>query len=138
MNARFYVIVASCAVALPAVAESGFTPGTGESSGSYHAMPSTITVEQVRAELAQWNRNPVSADGFRQIHGDLGWIYVGTGPSARTRAQVQQEVAEIRRNPITPEGWTFLSGEAGWVYVGTARSRVGPKTPVTLGQGSTP
>lgn len=137
MNARLFVVVASCAVALPAVAGSGFTPGKGESSGSYHWMPSTVTVEQVRAELAAWKRNPVTVDGLRQVNGDPGWVYVGTGTTGVTRAQVQQELAEFRRNPVTPDGLTFVGGEAGWVEAGIAQQAgaVARSTaPVTVGQ----
>jgi hypothetical protein len=141
MNARLFVVVASCAVALPAVAGSGFTPGKGESSGSYHWMPSTRTVEQVSAELAAWRRNPVTADGLRQVNGDPGWVYIGTGATGMTRSQVQQELAEFRRNPVTADGLTFMAGEAGWVEAGIAqqagaiaRSAVRSTAPMTIGQ----
>lgn len=137
MNARLFAVVASCAVALPAVAGSGFTPGKGESSGSYHWMPSTVTVEQVRAELAAWKRNPVTADGLRQVNGDPGWVYVGTSATGMTRTQVRQELAEFRRNPVTADGLTFMAGEAGWVEAGIAQptGAIARSTaPVTIGQ----
>lgn len=141
MNARLFTVMVSSAMALPAIADSGFTPGKGESSGSYHLMPSTRSVEQTKAELAAWQRNPVSADGFRQIRGDPGWIYVGTGRSERTRAQVQQEVAEFQRDKVTSDGWTMVTGEIGWAQAGphlganaVANSRGARTAPVALGQ----
>lgn len=141
MNTRLIMVLGTCAVALPAAATSGFTPGTGESSGSYHPMPSTRTVEQTKSELAAWQRVPVSADGFRQINGDPGWIYVGTGRSDRTRAQVLQELADFRRDKVTADGWAFFDGERGWTFVGPrqqtgqgASSRASTGDSVTLGQ----
>ena len=94
-------------------------------------------VEQVRAELAAWKRNPVTADGLRQVNGDPGWVYVGTGATGKTRALVQQELAEFRRNPVTADGLTFMAGEAGYIEAGIAQ-RTGAiarsTTPVTIGQ----
>lgn len=143
MKARLLVVMASSAMVLPAVADSGFTPGKGESSGGYHAMPSIRTAEQVRAELEAWKRNPVTPDGLQQINGDIGWVYVGTGASGKTRAQVRQELAEFRRNPVTADGWMFTGGERGWVFVGadrrdgaTASSADTTATPVAAGQRS--
>ena len=138
MNARLLLVMASCAVALPAVADSGFTSARGEWGGTFDPIPSSRTVEQASADLAAWQRNPVTADGLRQVNGDPGWVYVGTGTNERTRAQVRQELADIRRNPVTADGFTFLSGEAGWVYVGqqssaSARSAATPTMPATLG-----
>jgi hypothetical protein len=123
MNARLLFVVVAGAVALPALANSGFTPGSGESSGSYHAMPSSRTVEQVRTDLEAWKRNPVTADGLRQINGDPGWVYVGTSVSGKTRAAVRQELAEYRRNPVTSDGMVFVGGEMGWARVGDPSSR---------------
>jgi hypothetical protein len=123
MNARLLFVVVAGAVALPALANSGFTPGSGESSGSYHAMPSSRTVEQVRAELDAWKRNPVTPDGLLQINGDPGWVYVGTGASGMTRAAVQQELAEFRRNPVATDGVVFVGGEIGWASASDPSSR---------------
>ncbi|MCW5659966.1 MAG: hypothetical protein KIT60_19880 [Burkholderiaceae bacterium] len=123
MNARLLFVVVAGAVAPVALANSGFTPGSGESSGSYHWMPSTVTVEQVRAELATWKRNPVTADGLRQINGDPGWVYVGTGASSMTRAAVRQELAEFRRNPVASDGAVWVGGDVGWASTSDPSSR---------------
>jgi hypothetical protein len=123
MNARLLFVVVAGAVALPALANSGFTPGSGESSGSYHAMPSSRTAEQVRAELEAWKRNPVTPDGLRQINGEPGWVYVGTGASGMSRAEVRQELAEFRRNPVAADGAVFVGGDIGWVSAGDPSSR---------------
>lgn len=32
--------------------------------------------EQVLSELREWQRNPVSADGMRDMGGELGWVEV--------------------------------------------------------------
>lgn len=127
MKTRLSILLSSCAVALPAFATSGFTPGTGESSGSYHAMPSTKTRAQVQAELAEWRRNPVTADGWRQVDGDAGWLFVGRSGAGASRAQVLRELAEFRSNPVSPDGWEFVAGDAGWIYTGKAsRTNLSP------------
>ncbi len=116
MKTRSSILLSSCAVALPAFATSGFTPGSGEESGSYHAMPSTQTRVQVLAELADWRRNPVTSDGWRQVEGDGGWLYVGRSGAGASRAQVLRELADFRRNPVQADGWAFVGGEMGWTY----------------------
>lgn len=121
MKTRLSILLSSCAVALPVFATSGFTPGTDESSGSYHAMSSTKTRAQVLAELAEWRRNPVTADGWQQIDGDVGWLYVGRSGAGASREQVSRELAESRSNPMSADGWEFVNGEAGWIYTGKAR-----------------
>jgi len=30
--------------------------------------------EQVLGELSAWQRNPVTADGVREVRGELGWV----------------------------------------------------------------
>ncbi len=120
MKTRLSILLSSCAVALPAFATSGFTPGNGESSGSYHFMPSTQARDQVLAEYAEWRRNPVTSDGWRQVHGDGGWLYVGRSGASASRAQVLREFAVFRSAPLSADGWEFVGGEMGWVYAGNA------------------
>ncbi len=123
MKAHLCTALLSGVLTLPAYATSGFTPATGESGGTWHAIPSTITREQVKAELAAWTRNPVTADGWRQFNSESRWEYVGSGSSAAatSRPQVMQELADFRRNPVSPDGWAFVDGEIGWVFVGTGK-----------------
>lgn len=147
MNARIVMAILTCAASLPALAATWYTPtngefmpGAGESSGPPQVAQSTRTVEQVRAELATWQRNPVTADGYIQVRGEIGWVYAGTVRSDRTRGQVLKELADFKRDGVTADGWTLMPGELGWTRVApglpaqaTATSRGSP-TAVTLGQ----
>ena len=131
VNIWHFSVLMSWFVALPALANSGFTPSAGESSGTWHFMPSTTTAEQVRADLAEWKRNPVTADGWRQIGGDAGWEYEGPRAGGKTRAQVARELADSRRNPVSLDGWVRVDGEAGWVFVGSGeRGKTSPRAGV--------
>lgn len=120
MKTRLSILLSSCAVALPAFATSGFTPGIGEDGGSYHAVPSTRTRAQVLAEFAEWRRSPVTSDGWQQVEGEAGWLYVGRSGAGTSRDQVLRELAEFRSNPLSADGWAFIGGEMGWTYVGIA------------------
>lgn len=79
MSVRKSFLLASLvsAIALPALATSGTTIVGGEGSVQFHAMPSTVTRAQVQKELAEWRKNPVTADGYRDVGGEKGWEYVG-------------------------------------------------------------
>ena len=121
MKSRVVLFAVVGLVSLPVLATSGFTPSSGESSGSFHAMPGAKTRAQVQQETAQWQRNPVTADGWREVGGDAGWVYAGPARSAKTRQQVMDELAQWQRNPVTADGWKEVGGDAGWRYVGNAR-----------------
>jgi hypothetical protein len=125
MKVRLSLIALLSALAVPAMASSGFTPGRGEASFKTHPMASTKTRDQVKRELEAWKRNPVSADGWREVGGEAGWIFEGSDGTAKSRSQVRQEVEQARRNPISPDGWMDMGGEAGWVYVGRSASQRG-------------
>lgn len=142
MNARIVMAILTCATSLPALAATWYTPtngefmpGAGESSGPPQVLQSTRTVEQVRAELAAWQRNPVTADGYIQVRGEIGWVYAGTGRSDRTRGQVLKELADFKA-----DGWTFMPGELGWTRLApglpaqATATWKGSPTAVTLGQ----
>ncbi len=79
MNRHIVTLTAATAVAaaLPAYATSGYTRQVGEAGGTTHAMPSSVSRSQVQAELDAWKRNPVTADGWREVGGEAGWVYVG-------------------------------------------------------------
>lgn len=38
---------------------------------------STVTRESVRQELRAFQRNPVTADGYRYVGGEIGYVFVG-------------------------------------------------------------
>lgn len=38
-----------------------------------------LSRDAVKAELRRWRANPVTADGYRQVAGDVGFVYSGTG-----------------------------------------------------------
>ena len=75
MSIRKSIIVASLAsaIALPVFATSGTTNVGGEAGVQFHAMPSTVTRAQVQKELAEWRKNPVTADGYRDVGGEAGF-----------------------------------------------------------------
>lgn len=106
--------------ALPAMATTGFTPAATEASGAAHAMPAQKSRADVIGELAAWKRNPVSADGWREVGGQEGWVFVGT-TSSRSRAEVQAEAAAARNQFVVVDGWLNVGGEVGAVYVGNSR-----------------
>ncbi len=74
MSIRKSIILASltAAIAIPAMATNGTTIVGGEGTVQFHAMPSTVTRAQVQKELAEWRKNPVSADGYREVGGEAG------------------------------------------------------------------
>jgi hypothetical protein len=99
MSIRSVLIsVALAAGVAPALANSGFTPTTGEVGFTTHAMPSTKTRAEVRKELEQ-----ARAEGslwYLQRNYSVPAITGGTG--VKTREQVRQELlntteAEKRR-----------------------------------------
>ena len=61
------------AVASPAFATNGTTSNNGELGATTHAMAGTVTREQVKHELAEWRKNPVSG-GWREVGGERGWV----------------------------------------------------------------
>lgn len=74
MSIRKSIILASLAgaIALPALATNGSTFVGGEAGFQFHAMPITVTRAQVQKELAEWRKNPVTADGYRDVGGEAG------------------------------------------------------------------
>jgi hypothetical protein len=118
MKYRFSLIALVSAVSLPALATSGITAVPGEAGFTTHAMPSAKSRADVIKELEAWKRNPVTANGWREVGGEAGWVFVGTNNPSKTRAAVIAETIEARRNPVTADGWLDVGGEAGAVYVG--------------------
>lgn len=116
-------LVLALAVALPQMAVAA-------SQGNDRAHDGPKTRAEVQQELREWQRNPVSHDGW-MMRGD-GMVYVGpsndlyssgsaqrTDPGEdgpKTRADVRQELLEWQRNPVTYDGW-LMQGD-GMVYVG--------------------
>lgn len=60
-----------------AFATSGTTAASGEQGFTSHALPSAKTREQVQKELAEWRKNPVTADGYREVGGEIGAVPEG-------------------------------------------------------------
>ncbi len=75
MSIRKSIILAALAgaIALPALATNGTTIIGGDANVQFHAMPSTVTRAQVQKELAEWRKNPVTADGYRDVGGEAGY-----------------------------------------------------------------
>lgn len=141
MKIRFSLIALVSAVSLPALATSGITPVQGEAGFTTHPMMSAKTRADVIKELEAWKRNPVAADGWREVGGEAGWEFVGTNSFARTRASVIAETMEARRNPVSADGWLYVGGEAGSVYVGmpgNTRTAVNPGRPSQAGAANVP
>jgi hypothetical protein len=118
MKFRLSLIALVSAVSLPALATSGITPVPGEAGFTTHAMPAMKSRAEVRKELDMWKRYPVTADGWREVGGEAGWVFVGTSGPGKTRAAVIAELIEAKRNPVSVDGWLDVGGEAGAVYVG--------------------
>lgn len=106
MNIRFALTALLATLSLPALATSGFTPGSGEAGGTTHAMPGSKTRAQVVQELSDWRRHPVTSDGWKEVGGEAGWVYVGTDRSARGlraaagTASASADVATPEASPI--------------------------------------
>lgn len=65
------------AIALPAFATNGTTFVGSEAGFQFHVIASTVTRAQVQKELAEWRKNPVTADGYRDVGGEAGWASIG-------------------------------------------------------------
>ncbi len=119
MSSRLVLGFVGVVVSFGVLASNGYTPKPAQPTAPVEGK----TRAQVLAELAEWNRNPVTADGYRWVGGDAGWVYVGV-PNApqKTRAEVLRELREWERNPVTADGFRWVGGDAGWVYVGVAPS----------------
>lgn len=76
MNSRIALIAALTAAALPAMAATCATPKPGEPAFTLQATPAGKTREQVLNELAAWWRNPVTADGWKEVGAEGRWVYV--------------------------------------------------------------
>jgi len=111
------------AIAIPALATTGTTFVGGEAGFKSHPMPTVKTRAQVQQELAAWRANPVAADGWRDVGGEAGAVYVGTGASGKSRAEVVDEMLQARRDPVGSDGWMNVGGEAGAIFVGIPESR---------------
>jgi hypothetical protein len=103
------------AVALPAAATSGFTQIRGDAGFSTHAMPAANTRSDVLQESAAWRRIPVTADGWREVGGATGSVFVGTDSAGKTRAAGIDEMMRARRDTGSASGWPNGGGEVGAV-----------------------
>lgn len=83
MNIRQSLEALLVAALLPAVAAPEVTASSGENSATAHAIPVGKSRAQVAQELADWKRNPVTFDGWKEVGGEVGWVYVGADRPAR-------------------------------------------------------
>ena len=98
-------------------------PALALSVASGAALSMDATRAQVRADLAAWQSNPVSADGYRFVGGELGHVYEppratmgsGTGTPVLTRDRLQHDYQQFRARPLTVDGYRFVDGEIGYV-----------------------
>lgn len=123
LNVRVLYVFVACNAAGPAFATSGVSPAPSEAGFTTHHMPSTTTRTEVLRQLAEWRRNPLAADGWREIGGEAGWLLVDGAPTTKSRAQVRRELREWQRNPVSADGWMEVNGEPGWTYMGNAARR---------------
>ncbi len=112
------------AMVAPAFADSHVTFVDGEIGFIWHAVPGVKSSDEVRKEFEAFQANPVTADGYRYIGGELGYVYVGpkAGPG-KSRDQVHKELQTFRSNPVTADGYRYIGGELGYVYVGPTATR---------------
>lgn len=112
------------AVVAPAFAGSDATLVDGEIGFIWHATPGGKSSDEVRKELQAFQANPVTADGYHYIGGELGYVYVGPkAGSGKSRDQVLKELQTFRANPVTADGYRYVGGEMGYVYVGPKATR---------------
>lgn len=130
------LIMLASVVSLPALATSGITSVPGEIGFDSHAMPSMKSRAEVVNDLDAWKRSPVSIDGWREVGGEAGWVYVGTGSPGRTRAAVIAETIQAMRDPVSVDGWRDVGGEAGVVFVGVPSSTRNAANAATPSQAS--
>jgi hypothetical protein len=121
MNSRtFFIAAVALSIASGAAFADGPLPGKSR--------------EQVNAELAAWRSNPVTADGYRFIGGEAGYVYEGasaagrlggdTSVASQSRERVRQDIERFRANPVTVDGYREVGGEVGFVYEGRAQARL--------------
>jgi hypothetical protein len=122
MKVRLSLIALLSALAVPAMASSGFTPGRGEASFKTHPMASTKTRDQVKRELEAWKRNPVSADGWREVGGEAGWIFEGSDGTAKSRRCAKRLSRRVGIRFRQMAGWTWGVKQGGCTLAAVHRS----------------
>ena len=132
MKFRFSLIALVSAVSLPALATSGITPVPGEAGFTTHAMPSAKSRADVIKELEAWKRNPVTADGWREVGGEAGWVFVGTNNPSKTRASVIAETIEAKRNPVSADAGSMSVAKPGRSTSASRATRATLRTPASL------
>jgi hypothetical protein len=122
------VIVASLGLPFGALGTELYHAANGEIGLIQHSVPSSRTRAEVIKELEAAKRNPVSADGWRNVGGEEGVRYVGLGQAgSKSRAQVIQEFHAYRANPVEGDGWVSVRGEGSGSYVNESpRAAAGP------------
>ncbi len=113
MKIRLTLVALVSAISLPVLADSAFVPVGGEAGTSTHPMQSMTSSSAVHSEMHAWDRNPVSADGWRNLGGEAGSVFVGQRSAGKATAAPQQMSKRFPAN-----GWVDMGGEAGSVYVG--------------------
>ena len=94
---KIFAIVAALTLSLPAMANNGFTPSTGEVDGTYHAMPGALSRAQVQAELAAARRDGT----LEKMNSEAGYAAAfdnASGAKPRTRQEVLMELQRARED----------------------------------------
>lgn len=110
--------VAITAAAVPAAfANSGATWVGGELGFQPHAVQSTKTREQVRAEFEAFRRQPVAGDGYMVVQNEIGYVADPSkvAQSTKTREQVRAEFDGFRGHPVTSDGLEVVQNEIGYI-----------------------
>jgi hypothetical protein len=128
MKYRFSLIALVSAVSLPALATSGITPVPGEAGFTTHAMPSAKSRADVIKELEAWKRNPVTADGWREVGGERAGSSSGR-TTRKTRASSSQATTGVALGRRAAD----VGGEAGAVTSASGTARAMPPRASSLG-----
>ena len=64
-------------------------------------MPSTKSRADVIKELEAWKRNPVTADGWREVGGDAGWSSSKPTNARQDARGGHRRKRLVKRNPVS-------------------------------------
>ena len=94
---KIFAILAALTLSLPAMANKGFTPSTGQVGGTYHIMPGGLSHAQVQADLAAARRDGT----LEKMDSEAGYAVEfdnASGGKSRTRQEVLMELQRARED----------------------------------------
>ena len=94
---KIFAILAALTLSLPAMANKGFTPSTGQVGGTYHVMPGGLSHAQVQADLAAARRDGT----LEKMNSEAGYAVEfdnASGGKSRTRQEVLMELQRARED----------------------------------------